>query len=149
MAKDPRQKLDPDVLQLIRVRLGEMQISQAELARRAGVSPSAVSRVLDERARQQGVSIRALTGIARALGIAPDLVVQQYEFELEITDEFIAAAGAALGEELLRLRQHIGRIRAHRITALVGVEIHGLAPEKQVFERVFALPMTAPAPQHT
>jgi transcriptional regulator with XRE-family HTH domain len=145
MAREPTQPLDPDAQELIRTRFEEIGISRAELARRAGVNRSVVTRVLDPRRRQQSVSIRALNGISRSLGLASDVVVQQYEFELEITDEFIAAAGAALNQELLRLRQHIGRIRAHRITALVGVEIHGLAPEKQVFERVFALPTNAAA----
>lgn len=139
MSREPTQPLDRKTQEVIRSRLDDMGISRAELARRSGVDRALITRILDPAHKQKAVSTRALGSIARALGLPNEIVVQQYEFELDITEDFIEAARSALTEELLRLRENIGRMRATRVSAVVGLEIHGLSPEKQVFERVFSI----------
>jgi transcriptional regulator with XRE-family HTH domain len=140
MACEQIQPLTPETRQLIGDRLADSGLSRAELARQAGVHKSMLTRMLNSKQPQRSISSRGLRDITRVLGILPELVIDQFELELEINEEFIEAVRGALTEELLRLKQNIGRVKASRITAVVGVEIHGNALEKQVFERVFALP---------
>jgi hypothetical protein len=95
--------------------------------------------MLDPQHRQKNVSVRALREVARELGLQKELVLEQYELEVEITDELIEAARVAVKDELIRLKGNIGRVRGSRISAIVGVVVYGSSPEKQVFEREFAV----------
>jgi transcriptional regulator with XRE-family HTH domain len=140
MAREPIQPLREETRQLIRERLEHLRISRAELARQANIHRSLLTRIFDPVDPQRHISVHALQKIATVLGIASDQVVEQYEFELEITADFIDAAREALTDELLRLKESIGRLNGTQLTGVVGVELHGLAPQKQIFKRIFVIP---------
>lgn len=140
MARDPIQPLREDTRQLIRERLEHLRISRAELARQANIHRSLLTRIFDPVDPQQHITVHALQKIAKVLGIELDQVVEQYEFELEITAEFIEAAREALTDELLRLKESVGRLSGAQLTGVVGVELHGIAPQKQIFKRIFVIP---------
>jgi transcriptional regulator with XRE-family HTH domain len=140
VAKEAIQPLDNATHKLLREQFAlRPDLSQAELARRAHVDAGVVSRMLDPQHRQKNVSIRALREVARELGLQKDLVLEQFELEIEITDELIEAARMAVKDELIRLKENIGRVKGSRISAIVGLVVHGSSPEKQVFERMFVV----------
>jgi len=140
MAREPTQPFSAEMQQVVQQHLDAAGISRAELARLARINKSVVTRILDPGRRQPNVSVRAVREIARTLNIPLEHLTTQFELELEITEEFIEAARNALTDELLWLKQSIGPIRATRVAAVVGIEFHGVAPEKQAFTRVFWLP---------
>ena len=141
MAREPTQTLNVEKCELIWNAFEERRdLSKAKLARKAKVHRSTVGRIVDRENPPKEASIRALEGIAEALNIEPELLIDQYPLPLEIDREFIAYAQDVLAVELTRIRREIGGVRAHHLTGIVGVHVHGVAPEKRIYESVFAFP---------
>ena len=112
--------------------------TQTELAARVGVDRSVINRIL--RGSQPGASRGTLEGLAEVLEIPIEELRIQYELDLEIDDNFVAAAEKALRAELERLRSDVGKVRAMRVTGSIGVQFHGLRPERRTIERIFSVP---------
>lgn len=140
MAREPLQELDEKKLAAIRRAFKSSGLTAAEVARRAEVNRSTVGRILDvDRRPMKTASVRFLVGLARALSIPAERLVDQTEMDLEIDEEFVKMAQQALRQELDLLRATVGRVHAASLTGVVGVHVHGSLPEKRIYEREFRL----------
>lgn len=135
MSRSRRVEIDPEALELLTSRTREEGLTKAELARRAGVDRSTVTRILN--GTQSGAMDSTLRGLASVLRIEPERLGIEERQLLEIDEQFISVAERTLREELERLGQEVSGLRATRVTASIGLQFHGPAHERRTIERVF------------
>ena len=137
MASEPVEPIDKEARRLLRAALeARTDLNKSGLARLVGVHRSTITRIFSG---QGGATQTVLTKLSDVLQIPRERLRVQFELDFEIDDRFVELAKRAVGEELLRLREQVGRVRAHRITGSVGLRFHGVVPEEHVVERIFAV----------
>lgn len=142
MARGPTVFLGGEARAKIREALDASGKTRASLAREAEVDGATITRLFG---KDEGhVEARTVQNVISALRLDYSAIVGEPEqLELEIDHEFKRIARQALDRELDLLKTQVGKLRGVRVTGVVGVELHGATPEKQVFHRVFPLTRSA------
>lgn len=117
---------------IIKEGLQRSGIRKSELARRVGVSPGAITKILST---QQTLSRNLAEAFINILALNPSSFFDQ--FELDLSNEYVLAAAAQLQSHLTALGKEIGIQQGRRFLCIVGVQVQ--SDTDKTYQRVFEL----------